>query len=64
MKIYLYSDIKDDSPNSSSAVAAQLEQAGGEAVEVHINSCGGSVYEGFTIYNLLRNYNTVDTSNP
>lgn len=46
----------DDSPNSSSAVAAQLEQAGGEAVEVHINSCGGSVYEGFTIYNLLRNY--------
>jgi ATP-dependent protease ClpP protease subunit len=56
MKIYLYSDIMDDSPNSSSAVAAQLEQAGGEAVEVHINSCGGSVYEGFTIYNLLRNY--------
>lgn len=56
MKIYLYSDIKDNSPNSSSAVAAQLEQAGGEAVEVHINSCGGSVYEGFTIYNLLRNY--------
>lgn len=46
----------DDSPNSSSAVAAQLEQAGDGAVEVHINSCGGSVYEGFTIYNLLRNY--------
>lgn len=46
----------DDSPNSSSTVAAQLEKAGGEAVEVHINSCGGSVYEGFTIYNLLRGY--------
>lgn len=46
----------DDSPNSSSAVAAQLEKAGGEAVEVHINSCGGSVYEGFAIYNLLKGY--------
>ena len=56
MKIYLYSDINDDSPNSSRAVAEQLKAAGGEDVEVHINSCGGSVYEGFAIYNLLKSY--------
>lgn len=57
MKIYLYSDIMDDTPQSAISVAEQLKVAGGEDVEVHINSCGGSVYEGFAIYNLLKSYN-------
>lgn len=56
MKIYLYSDIMDDTPQSAISVAEQLKVAGGEDVEVHINSCGGSVYEGFAIYNLLKSY--------
>ena len=56
MKIYLYSDIMDDTPQSAISVAEQLKVADGEDVEVHINSCGGSVYEGFAIYNLLKSY--------
>lgn len=46
----------DDTPQSAISVAEQLKVAGGEDVEVHINSCGGSVYEGFAIYNLLKSY--------
>lgn len=40
---------------TAKSVAKQLRAIGG-AVEVHINSPGGDVFEGFAIYNLLREH--------
>ena len=33
-----------------------LENANGKDLEIHINSGGGDVFEGFAIYNALKNY--------
>lgn len=40
---------------TAKSIARQLKAIGG-AVEVHINSPGGDVFEGFAIYNLLREH--------
>ena len=41
------------SPNS---VISQLDEANGEDIEIHINSGGGSVYDGYEIYNAISEY--------
>lgn len=37
-------------------VAAKLREFGGEDIQVYINSPGGDMFEGLSIYNLLREY--------
>lgn len=39
-------------------IAASLEDAGGDDLEIHISSLGGSVFVGTQIFNLLRAYKT------
>lgn len=41
---------------TAQSVARQLRAIGGREVEVQINSPGGDVFEGFAIYNLLREH--------
>ena len=41
---------------SSLAMKFLLEDANGEPVHVRMQTMGGSVHEGFAIYNLLKNY--------
>lgn len=41
---------------TASKVAAQLRAIGDRAVEVHINSRGGDMFEGIAIYNVLREH--------
>ena len=36
--------------------ALELDRANGEAVEIRINSGGGSVFDGLAIYNLIKDY--------
>lgn len=33
-----------------------LDSANGKTLEIHINSCGGEVFEGFAIYNAIKDY--------
>lgn len=37
-------------------ISRELEFANGEDIEIRVNSPGGDVFEGITIYNMLRNY--------
>ena len=57
-EIYLYGDIYpyEDCVNAS-ALAKELKELEKTCtkINVRINSCGGSVYEGIAIFNLLRN---------
>lgn len=58
-KIYLYdtdTDCIGSGSLSSSAVQMQLEAAGGQDVEVHISSVGGSAFDAIAIYDLLKKY--------
>lgn len=41
---------------SPSVVTQALEEAKGDDVEIYVNSGGGSVYDGYEIYNALREY--------
>lgn len=52
-EIYDWFGIEAVSPND---VAAQLEEANGEDLEVEINSGGGDVYAGSEIYTALKSY--------
>jgi ATP-dependent Clp endopeptidase proteolytic subunit ClpP len=51
--IYIYSQIGQGGVTAES-IRKKLVNAG-EEITVHINSPGGEVYEGYTIYNILRN---------
>jgi ATP-dependent Clp endopeptidase proteolytic subunit ClpP len=51
--IYIYSQIGQGGVTAES-IRKKLVNSGDE-VTVHINSPGGEVYEGYTIYNILRN---------
>lgn len=60
--IYIYGDITsypwEQSDVSAYRLANQLKQAGDLAeINVHVDSYGGEVSEGFAIYNALRNKN-------
>ncbi|MFD2330660.1 head maturation protease, ClpP-related [Cohnella sp. GCM10020058] len=53
IEIYEWFGVEATSPNR---VVEQLEQAGGEPVEVYINSPGGDVYAGSEIYTSFQEY--------
>lgn len=56
-EIFIYEDIGDDyfGGISGNAFAKELRDLGNvENIDVRLNSMGGSVFEGLTIYNLLR----------
>ena len=55
MTILLFDEIGGMGINSED-FAAQLNEAKGEAVEIRINSGGGSVFDGLAIYNLIKDY--------
>ncbi len=52
--IYDYFEVEATCPKD---VNSKLEEAAGGAVDVHINSEGGSVFDGSEIYSALRSYN-------
>jgi ATP-dependent Clp protease protease subunit len=58
-KIYLY-DTDQDGIGSGSLSSAYLQQqlqlAGGQDVELHISSAGGSAFDAIAIYDLLKKY--------
>lgn len=59
--IYLYDEIGKDwvddmGTSSKEFVAALAELSGTELITVHINSPGGSVFDGVAIYNALENH--------
>lgn len=65
--IYIFGDITSfrciENDVSAYHLANQLEQAGNLAeINVHIDSCGGEVSEGFAIYNAIRNKNAQITT--
>lgn len=51
--VYDWLDLEATSPKK---VIAALEDANGEEVEVHINSGGGSVFDGSEIYTAIKDY--------
>ena len=58
-KIYLYdtgTDCIGSGSLSSTSIQSQLEAAGGQDVEVHISSVGGSAFDAIAIYDLLKKY--------
>lgn len=52
--IYDYFEVEATCPKD---VNSKLEEAAGGAVDVHINSEGGSIFDGSEIYSALRSYN-------
>jgi ATP-dependent protease ClpP protease subunit len=59
MKIYLYDTEQDcigTGSLSSAYIQQQLEVAGGQDVEVHISSVGGSAFDAIAIYDMLKKY--------
>jgi ATP-dependent protease ClpP protease subunit len=58
-KIYLYDNDQDcigTGSLSSAFIQQQLEAAGGQDVEVHISSTGGSAFDAIAIYDMLKKY--------
>lgn len=55
--IKIYDDIGSWSDEFSvKDIDEALEQANGKPLAIHINSNGGEVFEGFAIYNAIKNY--------
>lgn len=58
--IYVYgtigSDWWDEDSKSASDFAKELEEANGEDVTIHVNSCGGNVFDAHAMSELLRSY--------
>lgn len=56
VRIDMYDAVGKYEMVNTDEVKRQLDEAAGKALDVHINSCGGEVFEGFTIYNMLKAY--------
>lgn len=63
-ELYFYGDIVsswwgawDDTDQYPESVKNFLSEAKGKDLDIHINSGGGSVFAGITIYNMLKNHN-------
>ena len=54
MKVFIYGTI--GSEVRASEIISQIESTKDSAIDVYINSPGGSVYEGFAIYNALQRH--------
>lgn len=55
LKIYDYVGSCEDEVNTE-MVQKELDQCNGKPLDIHINSYGGEVFEGFAIYNMLKKY--------
>jgi len=58
-KIYLYDTETDNIGSgtlSSGYIQAELQNAAGQDVEIHISSVGGSAFDAIAIYDLLKKY--------
>ena len=58
-EILIYKDIGDSmfgDTVTAESISEQLNAAAGDSIDLRINSNGGSVFEGFAIYNLLDQY--------
>lgn len=62
-ELYFYGDIVsswwgawDDTDQYPESIKKFLDGAKGKDLNIHINSGGGSVFAGITIYNMLKNY--------
>lgn len=59
-KLYIYGDIKSyewwTSSSTADEVKNQIKDFKGRTIEVHVNSCGGDVFTGICIYNLLKEH--------
>ncbi|MDA3937185.1 MAG: Clp protease ClpP [Actinomycetota bacterium] len=63
--IYLYGTIGQDwwgEGNSALDFAKELDELGGRDIELHINSGGGDVFEGYAIYSAIKRYSGKVTS--
>lgn len=56
VRIDMYDAVGSYEPVNTDEIKKQLEAAQGKALDVHINSGGGEVFEGFAIYNMLKAY--------
>lgn len=58
LSIKIYDEISSDGWYGISAndISDQLASANGKPLNIYINSYGGEVFEGFAIYNTLKNY--------
>jgi ATP-dependent protease ClpP protease subunit len=56
-KLYIYGDIDAWGENSAAAFTQRFNEAckTSDSIDLHIHSCGGQVFEGSLIYNLLKN---------
>ena len=54
--IYLYDSIGFFGDNAKSVVIEQIIAAGTKPIDLHINSPGGSIFDGYAIYNALLNH--------
>lgn len=59
--VYLYGTIgrdwwSDDDDNTAKSFSKTLDELGDRAIELHIDSCGGDVYEAFGIASALQRY--------
>jgi len=62
-ELYFYGDIVsswwgawDDTDQYPESIKNFLDEVKGKKLNIHINSGGGSVFAGITIYNMLKNY--------
>ena len=59
-QVYIYGDIVRypyyEGEESASTIAQQIESITADVIEVHIDSCGGSISEGWGMYNALRQH--------
>lgn len=60
VNIQIYDEISSDDwwgdVVTAKAINDEIAQANGKPLNIHINSYGGEVFEGFAIYNNLKNY--------
>lgn len=60
VNIQIYDEISGDDwwgdVVTAKAINDEIAQANGKPLNIHINSYGGEVFEGFAIYNNLKNY--------
>lgn len=74
LELYIYSDIEGDSYDFWTGETVKSETSAeyfketlakypdAENIDIYINSCGGSVYEGTAIYNLLKRHSAYKTA--
>lgn len=61
MRLKIYDYVGKYESINTDYIEEQLKEAKNKPLDIHINSYGGEVFEGFAIYNMLKQYNGVKT---